>query len=212
MKISERTYNRKEVITFKSTKASFGGLSNMASGYSLRVNEIIIPSSEALYQACRFPLFPSIQQEIIEQNSPMTAKMISRKYVKFSRQDWEDVKYSVMYWVLQVKLSQNFEKFSQVLLETGNRPIVELSHKDKDWAAVEIESNVLVGKNALGRLLMQLREEYIIGKNNIECVHPIDIFGFLLYGSQIETVCNPSIEFEKDLLFDNIDHKPQGIA
>lgn len=203
MKITERTYNKSEVITFKSTKANFGGLSNMAPGFSLRVNDIIIPSAEALYQACRFPLFPAIQQEIIEQNSPMTAKMISRKYLKFSRQDWEVVKYDIMYWTLKVKLSQNFEKFSKILMETQNKPIVEVSHKDKDWAAVEIEKDTLVGKNALGRLLMQLRQEYIIEGKDIECVHPVNIFGFLLYGSQIDTVCNPFIEFQNDWLFDH---------
>lgn len=202
MKITERTYNKNEVIAFKSTKAKFGGLSNMAGGYSLRVNDIIIPSAEALYQACRYPLFPSYQQEIIEQNSPMTAKMISRKHLKYTRQDWEVVKYSIMYWVLKVKLSQNFNEFSKVLEITQSKPIVELSNKDKDWAAVEIDKNTLVGKNALGRLLMQLREEYVFNKKSIECVHPVDVFGFLLYGSEIETVCNPSMEFENNLLFD----------
>jgi ribA/ribD-fused uncharacterized protein len=202
MKITERTYNKSKVVVFKSTKAKFGGLSNMAGGYSLRVNDIITPSAEALYQACRYPLFPSVQQEIIEQNSPMTAKMISRKYLKYTRQDWEEVKYSIMYWVLKVKLSQNFNEFSKVLSETQGRPIVELSNKDKDWAAVEIDKNTLVGKNALGRLLMQLREEYVFDNKSIECVQPVDIFGFLLYGSEIETVCNPSMEFENNLLFD----------
>ncbi|WP_051336286.1 NADAR family protein [Aquimarina latercula] len=202
MKISEREYIKNQVIVFKSTKTKFGGLSNMAGGYSIRVNDVIIPSAEALYQACRYPLFPAAQQEIIEQNSPMTAKMISRKYLKYTRQDWEEVKYSIMYWVLKVKLSQNFDKFSQILRNTENKAIVELSSKDKDWAAVEVEKNQLIGKNALGRLLMQLREEYIFNSNCIECVQPIDIVGFLLYGSQIETACNPITEFEKDMLFD----------
>lgn len=202
MKITQRTYIRGEVVTFKSTKAKFGGLSNMAPGYSIRVNEVIIPTAEALYHACRFPLFPEIQQEIIEQNSPMTAKMISRKYLKYTRQDWEEVKYSIMYWVLKVKLSQNFSEFSKVLNETGDKAIVELSNKDKDWAAVETIEKTLIGKNALGRLLMQLREEFIINKNSIECVHPIDTYGFLLYGNQIETVCNPQTEFKNNVLFD----------
>jgi len=202
MKITKRIYNRSEVVTFKSTKAKFGGLSNMAPGYSVRVNEVIIPTAEALYQACRFPLFPEVQQEVIEQNSPMTSKMISRKYLKYTRQDWEEVKYSIMYWVLKVKLSQNFEKFSKVLYETGDLPIVELSHKDKDWAAVETIEKTLVGKNALGRLLMKLREEFIKDKQSIECVNPIDTYGFLLYGNQIETVCNPQTEFDNNILFD----------
>lgn len=202
MKVSERTYKKSEVVTFKSTKNIFGGLSNMASGYALRVNGVLIPSAEALYQTCRYPLFPHIQQEIIDQSSPMTAKMISRKYLKDTRQDWEQVKYNIMYWVLQVKLSQNFEKFSKLLVETGNKPIVELSNKDKDWAAVEVEKEILVGKNALGRLLMKLREEYVYNGKCIDCVEPLNIIGFLLYGSEIETVCNPTMEYEEHHYFD----------
>ncbi|MDQ3193092.1 MAG: NADAR family protein [Bacteroidota bacterium] len=202
MNNSDRIYKVSEVVTFKSTKAAFGGLSNMAPGYSIRVNDVIIPSAEALYQACRFPLFPSIQQAIIEQNSPITAKRVSREYLSKTRQDWEEVKYKIMYWVLQVKLSQNYENFSEELKKTENKPIVELSNKDKDWAAVADEKGKLIGKNALGRLIMQLREEYIYGLKTIDCVHPIKITGFLLYGTEIETVCNPAIELEEGLLFD----------
>ena len=107
-----------------------------------------------------------------------------------------------MCWVLKVKLSQNYDKFSNALKETETKSIVELSNKDKDWAAVEIESNKLIGKNALGRLLMQLREEFVFENNDINCVQPLDIYGFLLYGSSIETVCNPIFEFENNILFD----------
>jgi ribA/ribD-fused uncharacterized protein len=202
MKISERTYNSSDVIAFKSTKEEFGGLSNMAPGYSLRVNDVIIPTAEALYQACRFPLFPQIQEEIINQNSPMTAKMVSRKYHGHTRQDWEEVKYDIMYWVLKVKLSQNYEKFSNLLKKTENSPIVELSSKDKDWAVVPEGSNTFRGKNALGRLLMQLRSEFVHHDNSNDCVPALNIHGFLLYGSEIEMVCNPEIEYEKEMLFD----------
>jgi ribA/ribD-fused uncharacterized protein len=186
MKISERIYNSSEVIAFRSTKEEFGGLSNMAPGYSIRVNDVIIPSAEALYQACRFPLFPHIQEEIINQNSPMTAKMISRKYTNLTRQDWEQIKYTVMYWVLKVKLSQNFDKFSNILKKTENKSIVELSNKDKDWAVV----------------LMQLRSEFVFENDSIECVSPPNINGFMLYGSEVEIVCNPAMELENKLFFD----------
>ena len=49
-----RIYQRDQCVVFLKTKEVFGGLSNMAGGYGLRVNGIHIPSSEALYQACRF--------------------------------------------------------------------------------------------------------------------------------------------------------------
>lgn len=198
MKITERIYQPSEVAAFSSTKGEFGGLSNMAPGFAIRVNDVIIPTAEALYQACRFPLFPDIQKEIIEQHSPMTAKMMSRKYLDKTRQDWESIKYDIMYWVLQVKLSQNFDKFSKVLTDTGKRAIVEVSKKDKDWAVMRDQDQTLKGKNALGRLLMKLREEHIFNQSLISCVPPLPITGFLLFGSAIETVCDPALEFEEE--------------
>ncbi|HEU5288990.1 MAG TPA: NADAR family protein [Cyclobacteriaceae bacterium] len=188
-----RQYIESEVITFRSTKAEFGGLSNMASGYSINVNGVIIPSSEHLYQACRYPLFPDLQEEIIRQDSPMTAKMISKKHHKYTRQDWDNVRFKIMRWCLEVKLSQNWEKFSQILLKTGSKPIVELSTKDKVWAAVK-EGDKLIGTNALGRLLMELRENYVKKNEYQRCIDPLPIPGFLLFGNPIEEVCNESFD------------------
>jgi len=68
-----RTYNRLECITFRKTAEKFGGLSNMAGGYLLNVNGVKILTSEALYQACRFPHLPEVQRLIIAERSPMTA-------------------------------------------------------------------------------------------------------------------------------------------
>ena len=70
-----RTYDRPESVVFLKTKDAFGGLSNMASGFPLSVNGIHIRTCEALYQACRFPHLPEVQELIIAQKSPMTAKM-----------------------------------------------------------------------------------------------------------------------------------------
>ena len=41
-----RTYLSNEVVAFQKTTAQFGGLSNMAAGYSLNINDVIIPSAE----------------------------------------------------------------------------------------------------------------------------------------------------------------------
>jgi len=161
----------------------------MASGFSLNVNGVIIPSAEHLYQACRYPLFPNIQEEIIKQLSPMTAKMISKKHLKYSRQDWNDVRFKIMRWCLEVKLSQNWDKFSSILSQTCDKPIVEVSPKDKVWAAVP-EGDKLIGTNALGRLLMEIREKYVKPNQHHHCVDPVAITGFLLLGNQIEEVCH----------------------
>lgn len=191
MKISERIYNKNEVITFSKTTGKFGGLSNMAPGYSLFVNETNIANTEILYQACRFPLFPKIQEEIISQKNPMEAKEVSRKYSQCTRQDWEDVKFEIMRWCLQVKLLQNFEKFSDLLLNTDNQTIVEFSQKDNVWGAVPVDAETLKGKNALGRLLMEVREVHVKSSQEIQNVKPLNIPAFLLFDNPIDKAHKP---------------------
>ena len=182
-----RTYYIDECISFRKTDEEFGGLSNMAAGYSIVVNNISIRTSEALYQAMRFPDYPEIQKEIIEQKSPMAAKMISKKYRnQKTRTDWDQKRVAIMKWCIRVKLVQNLQTFGELLLSTGNKSIVEESRKDQFWGAKRIDDIALVGTNALGRLLMELRE---IHKNyNLEVVHPLNIDNFKLYGKAIEDV------------------------
>lgn len=149
-------------IVFRKTKEKFGGLSNMASGYPIEINGITILTSEALYQALRYPFNPDIQITIITEKSPMTAKMKSKKYRNLSRNDWEDIRVRVMRWCLRIKLINNWKSFGELLQSTENLPIVEFSMKDDFWGAVPSKENdkILVGQNVLGRLLMELRDEY----------------------------------------------------
>ena len=187
-----RTYYRPDSIVFLKTKEAFGGLSNMAGGFSLCVNGIDIRTSEALYQACRFPHRPEVQRLIIEQRSPMTAKMKSRKHHQDSRTDWDWVRVKIMRWCLRVKLIQNWDAFSELLLKTGDRSIVEQSRRDDFWGAKPVDKHTLVGMNALGRLLMKLREEVKNeGQEAFLREEPLDILDFLLNGRPIEPITAP---------------------
>lgn len=186
-----RTYYRSEVVIIHKTKDDFGGLSNMASGYPLQIHGIRVLTSEALYQACRFPHIPELQREIIGQHSPMTAKMKSKPHRDNSRPDWEQVRFKVMRWCLRVKLAQNYETFGTLLLSTGEHPIVELSRKDDYWGAKAIDDSgeVLVGQNVLGRLLMELRE--LLRKDEdgkLKTVQPLSIPDFSFLGKPIENL------------------------
>lgn len=184
-----RTYQRAECVVFLKTKEAFGGLSNMAGGYGLHVNGINIPSSEALYQACRFPHRPEIQRIIIGQSSPMTAKMKSKPYRSDSRPDWEQVKVNIMRWCIRVKLVQNWEKFGVLLVGTGDRPIVEESRRDSFWGAKPVDEFTLVGMNVLGRLLMELREAVKVDEPEPMCrVEPPPISDFKLNGRAVGVV------------------------
>jgi type I restriction enzyme S subunit len=190
-----RTYDRASSVVFLKTDEPFGGLSNMAGGLPLRVNGIRIRTSEALYQACRFPHRPNVQNLIIEQNSPMTAKMKSKPYRHDSRPDWDQVRVKIMRWCLRVKLAQNWRAFSELLLETDERPIVEESRKDDFWGAKATDDGTLVGMNVLGRLLMELREAVKAeDPESLMHVKPLGIPNFLLGGRPIEAVTSQTPE------------------
>lgn len=185
-----RTYVRGDVVVVYKTREDFGGLSNMASGYPLQINGVRILTTEALYQACRFPHMPDVQREIIGQHSPMTAKMKSKPHRKDSRPDWDEVRYKVMRWCLRVKLAQNYEEFGRLLLATRDRAIVEQSRKDDYWGAkLNDASDMLIGQNVLGRLLMELREKLKEDSDaGLKTVLPLGIPDFLLLGNPIQAV------------------------
>jgi type I restriction enzyme, S subunit len=187
-----RTYYRSECAIFLKTAELFGGLSNMAGGYPLSINGIRILTTEALYQACRFPHLPEVQKLIIGQNSPMTAKMKSKPHRKESRSDWDELRIFIMCWCLHVKLAQNWEKFSTLLLSTGNRPIVEESYRDQFWGAKPADPEQLVGINVLGQLLVELREQLKEADiTTLWTVEPPDIPQFLLVNRPIGVIKRP---------------------
>jgi type I restriction enzyme S subunit len=186
-------YDRAQAIVFLKTHDEFGGLSNMAGGFPLFVNGISILTSEALYQACRFPHLPDVQNLIISQRSPMAAKMKSKPHRTESRPDWDQVRVPVMRWCLRVKLAQNWPRFSHLLKATGDKPIVEESQRDTFWGAKPANDQTLVGENRLGQLLVQLRKEIHAGTFTASTtVDPPRIDNFLLAGQPIKIIAGRS--------------------
>lgn len=153
----------------------------MAGGYPLLINRVRILTSEALYQACRFPHLPDVQKLIIGQASPMTAKMKSKPYRKDSRPDWDEQRVNIMRWCLRVKLAQHWDKFGELLLSTEDRPIVEESYRDQYWGAKPLDRQTLLGENVLGKLLVELREQLKKqDKSTLQNVESLPIKNFLL--------------------------------
>jgi len=185
-----RYYDKNHCIVFCKTKEEFGGLSNMAAGFPICVNGVPIRTSEALYQMCRYPNIPELQEKIINQKSPMTAKMVAKPYRTQTRSDWDDIRIRVMRWCLRVKLAQNWDIFSSLILSTNDLPIVEHSKKDMFWGAkLEKEGDLLVGMNILGRLLMELRQEILSGpRAELLQVEPPQIKDFLIFGENVHVI------------------------
>lgn len=198
-KIAIRTYERSSSIVFLKTQEQYGGLSNMAAGYPICVNEVRVLTSEALYQACRFPHRPEIQDMIFSQTSPMTAKMKSKPYRSEARSDWLRVRVRIMRWCLMAKLLNNWSAFSTLLLETNDFPIVEESRKDRFWGATSSTDGTLTGANVLGRLLMELRG-YVKSGTVPDVLEPLQIEDFLIKGVPVGQLNRQ----------DAIDIKPSG--
>jgi len=190
-------YHPQDVIVFCKVKEAWGGFSNMANGFPLVVNGIAIKNTEALYQALRYPGDKELQEKIIAQNGGYSSKLVSKPHRQTdkNREDWEVHKVNIMRYVLRIKLAQNFDSFGQLLAESGNKPIVEQSRRDPYWGCQVVKGTELLrGQNVLGKLLMELREDYLIGcgsaesRETLRYVHPLAIPDFCLYGKPIEAI------------------------
>ena len=99
-------------------------------------------------------LVPQIQEKIRQIASPIDAALEGRNRQNPLRPDWEEIKDEVMLQALRMKFSQNPE-IAEELLATGDAIIIENTRNDAYWADEGDGS----GKNKLGLLLKQVREE-----------------------------------------------------
>jgi ribA/ribD-fused uncharacterized protein len=112
------------------------------------------PSVEHAFQAAK-SLDPIIRERIRTATTPGIAKKLGRA-IKHLRLDWEQVKLDVMLTLLRAKF-QNVNLVRQ-LLATGGANLVEgNTWNDHFWGVCNGE-----GKNHLGRLLMQVRQETLV--------------------------------------------------
>lgn len=97
-----------------------------------------------------------------------------------------------------VKLIQNWDDLAPLLLKTKGFQIVEYSKKDAIWGAMPYGYDKLKGKNILGRLLMDIRDKYVITNNKPKFIPPLQISSFQLYGINIGRVYSAEY-YEEDL-------------
>ena len=108
------------------------------------------PSSENAYQAAK-SLDPEVRKQFIN-ITPSESKKLGRKIEV--REDWEEVKYKVMCDIVLDKFMRN-PYLKEMLIETGDRYLEETNHwRDVVWGVCDG-----VGKNWLGRILMDVRTE-----------------------------------------------------
>lgn len=107
-------------------------------------------NNEAAFQSAK--LIDKEKRSSFSHLDPSSAKRKGRR-VKL-RDDWEKVKFDIMYEIVKCKFEQNID-LKDKLLSTGEQELVESnSWGDKIWGKVNG-----VGQNNLGKILMKVREE-----------------------------------------------------
>lgn len=121
--------------------------------YPMRWRDIILQSSEHAYQGEKAA--DDLDREMIYQAAtPAAAKRLgSPKKLKHIVPDWDSIKDGIMLLVLRAKFSD--PELREKLLATGDQELIETNWwGDTYWGVCNG-----VGKNKLGKLLMQVREE-----------------------------------------------------
>ena len=129
------------------------------SSFKVEWNGYLFSSVEEAYQAASFM---GSDEELVEKikksHSADEAQRIAYANRDKRREDWDDVKVSIMEELLRLKIEQN-PYVKKKLLQTGDYMIVEDSPKDDFWGWGPNRN----GQNNLGKLWMKLRGEL---KNN----------------------------------------------
>ena len=142
----------RRVIHFYSTRDEFGCFSNF-SQHPIRLKGKFWPTSEHYLQAQKFA-GTAREEEVRRAKKPKQAALLGRSRDKPLRRDWESVKDSVMLEAVRAKFAQN-EDLKAILLSTGDAILVERTARDSYWG----DGGDGSGKNRLGQILMQVREE-----------------------------------------------------
>ena len=148
-----------EPIKFYSITDEHGELSNFAA-FPIRVKSKTWPTNEHYFQAHKF-LDESYREKIRKAKTPMIAARLDRDRRKKLRRDLESVKLNVMREALEAKFTQH-APLKELLLATDNRELIEDTEGDSFWG----DGGDGSGRNMLGRLLMEVRNQLKVDKHS----------------------------------------------
>jgi ribA/ribD-fused uncharacterized protein len=141
-------------ILFYSVREPYGFFSNFAR-YPITLDGDVWATSEHYFQAAKF-LNESDRQAVQTAKSSLMAARIGRDRRRPIRADWNTIKDNVMMRGLRAKFDQHSE-LREILISTQGAELVEHTKNDSYWG----DGGDGSGQNKLGRMLVQIRNEYI---------------------------------------------------
>lgn len=145
-----------EIRFYRASEKPYGAFSNLFRR-SIEFEGEIFQTSEHAYQAGKARK-PQVKQWLMQAPSPSLLAMAAHGlYYWDVAPGWSRTKYDRMRGVLRAKYTQH-QDLRELLLSTGTSRLVETATVDNEVNRLWGEVNG-VGKNMLGVLLMELREE-----------------------------------------------------
>ncbi len=141
-----------EQINFYRIDDAYGCFSNF-SKHAIILDGVEWPTAEHYFQAQKFQ-DESLRRLIRETVSHMEVKKLGNRRDYPLRENWEQVKDDVMRTAVRAKVMQH-EEVRATLSDTGNAVLCEHTVNDSYWA----DGGDGSGRNMLGRILMEVREE-----------------------------------------------------
>ena len=142
-----------EAIFFYTPDGPYGDFSNFAK-YGVALDGLWWPTAEHYFQAQKFD-DPVYREKIRRASTAKQAANLGRTRDLPLRPDWDIERLNVMRRVVITKF-ETHEAVRNLLLSTGDRPIVESAPGDRFWGAGPDGT----GENRLGHLLEELRDRF----------------------------------------------------
>lgn len=163
---SFKVMEKKNVVFFYGVKNVNGEFSNhyvrefVVNGNTFRCVEQYMMAQKALIFR-DFETFNKVMNSV----NPAEMKHLGREVKNFDAEKWNEVKVRVVKNAVFAKFSQNWD-LRKMLLETGDKMIVESNPMDRIWGIGMCKSDKEVmnkmdewGENLLGKIMMEVREE-----------------------------------------------------
>ena len=139
-------------IRFYSGSSTYSEFSNFAI-YPIHIDGITFPTVEHFYQWSKITN-EKYKEMILQTPNPVEAKRIGGYKKARMRNDWDKIKFDVMYRAVKAKFEQHPELMN-LLLNTGDSKLVHDSPWDNYWGNGPKGD----GYNMLGKILMEIRDK-----------------------------------------------------
>lgn len=163
-------YSYSQYIFFWSEKNTYGFMSNFYP-CTFKENSYTYNCSEQYFMKKKQELFDPTNEQlanaIMNTSDPKEIKKYGRAVKNYNETIWNTHRFNAMLNANKLKFSSN-PNLREQLLETGNKILVEASPYDNIWGigldkkdALTLEPDKWPGQNLLGKVLMEVRDEFI---------------------------------------------------